>query len=244
MWNEFDEDIDVKSIVFLYELRHACNVLGLEEVARGLRMSPKNVTRLYESSIHGSEDILDFFNISKKEFSKLLIEYEKESTDVEELIEDARIRNDELIVKLKQNRTNYAGIGTNKAKRRLNKLALTNPLAKAVRLALEIEDKNISAKDSYGKYRDKIYNLKTKLIMDLCKLFKEQNWIYGIQDSKIPPVSHIIYFEIPTCEQISWHFTPEKENEFPAYTGKWDEKINSTIGKLEVVTKKLLQTIQ
>ena len=153
---------------------------------------------------------------------------------------EIRAKHEALASDLKNQRSKFAGIGTNKAKRRLNKLAINDPIAKAIRLALEVEDKNISAKQYYGKYRERNYDQKAILIDDLCKLFKEQNWIYGIQNSDVYPVTHVIYFEIPTCEQISWHFSPTKESDFPIYAGEWDGKQNSTLGKLETIAIKLL----
>jgi hypothetical protein len=80
--------------------------------------------------------------------------------------------------------------------------------------------------------------------MELCKLFKESGWNYGIQKSEVPPTSHVIYFEIPNCEQISWHFTPENEEDFRQYKREWDKKPNSTLDKLEVVTMKLLSELK
>jgi hypothetical protein len=159
-------------------------------------------------------------------------------------IQEIREKNENLIYDLKKKRKEFAGVGTNKAKRRLNKLASTNLIAKAVRLALEIEDKNISAKKSYGKYQERIYKQKNTLIMELCDLFKKNDWNYGIQKSEAIPTSHVIYFEIPNCKQISWHFTPEKEEDFSPYKGKWDKKLNSTLDKLEVVTVKLLSGLK
>jgi hypothetical protein len=176
-----------------------------------------------------------------QDFQKLLHQHEEEAAERHHRILDVHLKNAQLISELQQKRQEFAGIGTNKAKRRLNKLTLTDPLAKAVRLALEIEDKSISAKNSYGKYKDRIYKQKTKFILDLCELFKEQGWTYGVQKSNVPPTTHVIYFEIPECEQISWHFTPEKKDDFPNYKGEWDKKQNSTIKKLEIVTARLLQ---
>lgn len=152
-------------------------------------------------------------------------------------LEEALDKNFELIFDLQYKRRHFAGIGTNKAKRRLNKLALDNPIAKAVRVALEIEDKNISAKDSWGKYQQRIYDVKTKLIFDLVSLFQQENWIYGVQPVD-GPTSHVIYFEVPGCEQISWHITTE--HILPAYNKKWDGKENSTLDKLEMITREIL----
>ena len=170
-------------------------------------------------------------------------DYYDDEYEFSKVPEQVKRKNNQLIYQLKTNRTKFAGIGTNKAKRRLNKLAINSILAKAVRLALEIEDKNISAKNSYGKYRNKIYNQKTELILELCKIFKEQNWIYGTQKSEVPAATKVIYFEIPECEQISWHFSPTIGKYIPIYEKEWDKKENSTLSKLEVITKQLLITL-
>jgi len=206
-----------------------------------LGVTLERISALYTSDMHGSMEVLQFLKISNDEFEKLVEQHEQKTKEYRQRINDIHEKNEYLIFQLKRERKEFAGIGTNKAKRRLNKLAPTNMLAKAVRLALEVEDKNISAKNSYGTYQEKIYKNKTALILDLCKLFKEQGWHYGIQKSEVPPTSHVIYFEIPTCEQISWHFTPEKYDDFPVYKGDWDKKPNSTIQKLEVVAERLLQ---
>jgi hypothetical protein len=170
-------------------------------------------------------------------YSRRRYESEEESIAKYEAIQ----KNERLIDDLMRKRKVFANIGTNKAKRRLNKLAETNVIAKAVRLAIEIEDKSITAKKEFGKYRDKIYNQKSEMIMKLCDLFKANNWKYGIQSSDNYSASHVIFFEIPTVEQISWHFSPDKRD-IPVYDGVWDEKVNSTMNKLEKATKKLLSS--
>lgn len=238
---DFDE-IDVSKIDYLYELRHACNVLGINYIAKELSVSAKRVMKLCDSDVHGSEGLKQFFKVPYNEFLKAIEKCELEDMEYWKSINKAHEKNGRLIYDLKCKREKFAGIGTNKAKRRLNKLALNNPVAKAVRLALEAEDKSISAKKYYGTYQSRIYEQKTKLILDLCNLFKEHGWKYGIQKSEIPPTSHVIYFEIPHCEQISWHFTPEKKDgNFPKYEGEWDKKINSTLDKIEVTTLMLLE---
>jgi len=235
-------EIDVNEITHLYELRHAVNVLGFGAVVNGLGVNFRRVVILYNSCIHGSTDLTRLFMANDEDFKKLVREYELEATERELRIAAIEDSNEKLIAELKHKRKNFAGIGTNKAKRRLNKVSLTDPLAKVIRVALEIEDKSISAKNSYGTYREKIYRQKTKLILNLCDLFKEQGWTYGVQKSDVPPTTHVIYFEVPGCEQISWHFTPENDDAgFPAYTGEWDRKQNSTMGKIEVVAARLLQ---
>lgn len=239
-WDSYSDNIIVKDICFVYELRHACNVLGVQDVASKLCVKADRIIDICNSNVHGSKDIDALLTVTHEKFVKAIEEYECENLERLQQIQEVHKKNENLIYDLKKKREEFAGIGTNKAKRRLNKLSLTSLIAKAVRLALEVEDKSISAKKSYGEYRERIYKQKNTLIMELCELFKENDWNYGIQKSEIFPTSHVIYFEIPDCEQISWHFTPEKEEDFSQYKGEWDKKPNSTLDKLEVVTVKLL----
>lgn len=59
--------------------------------------------------------------------------------------------------------------------------------------------------------------------MELIKLFSDYNMIYGYQESDVDIVPTIIYFEIPNCEQISFHCSTSRKN-VPKYIGKWDGK--------------------
>lgn len=140
-------------------------------------------------------------------------------------------KNEDLIGQLQYLRTNALGIGTNKIKRRLNKLAKESSLAKALRLAIEIEDVNILAKKSYGTYKDKNYNKKSELIFELVDLFDKNNWVYGIHKNKGRETNAIIFFEIPNTEQISFHIYLHSRN-IQTYSKKWDGKENSTYPKL------------
>lgn len=236
---DLDEDIN-----YLYELRHSSNVFGDQYVADLLNIQVKKVIELRESNVHGSKKLDIFLKASKSQFKELIQQFEEEEYQRQLGIYHAKIKNQILINSLKEKRKNFAGIGTNKAKRRLNKLAKTDPIAQATRLAIEIEDKNISAKEAFGTFKDRIYNIKASLILDLCLIFKENSWTYGIQEDNTSITFYVIYFEIPGCEQISWHYMPLDPKEFPIYNKTWDQKENSTLLKLENITKKLLKNNQ
>jgi hypothetical protein len=155
--------------------------------------------------------------------------------------QDARIdHRKQLIGNLRDARESFAGIGTRRAKLRLNKLVDSNPVAKAVRLALEIEDRNISAKRYWGDYSRQSYDDKSGLIGQLIEVFQEQGWLWGVQKSDPLPLtpSHVIYFDIPGCEQISWHHAAK--GDAPEYPGVWDSKPGSTLSKLEALAITLL----
>lgn len=138
-----------------------------------------------------------------------------------------------LISQLHGKRETFCGIGTRKAKIRLNKLAKTDTIAALYRKALEIEDKNIQAK-AYPSYREEYYEEKSLLIEDLIKTCLAENIKVGYSCETTEyeqDTIYIVYFELPNCEQISWHCT-DKPN-CPVYDGVWDGKVNSTLPKLE-----------
>lgn len=142
-----------------------------------------------------------------------------------------------LILQLKRERESFCSIGTRKAKLRLNKLAKSNISAMLYRKALEIEDKNISAK-MYSNYREKYYDEKSTLINKFVAFCVDNNITIGyhcVDDYDIP--QYIIYVHLPNCEQISWH-TYNKPN-CGLYEDKWDGKKESTLPKLE---KAILKT--
>ena len=143
-----------------------------------------------------------------------------------------------LIDKLEYQREQFCGIGTRKIKIRLNKLAQKELNAKLYRLALEIEDKNISAK-KYENYRDKYYQEKSERIAELIKICLDNNIIVGWQkqnndDFRLP--LYVVYFELPFCEQISWHSYDFPK--CPIYEKQWDGKEESTLKKLEAAILK------
>lgn len=242
-----DYDLDVKDIRRLHELRHAVNVYDPKFVARELRVSERRITYLYDSDIHGSQEIKSLLKLPDAELRRRVeqIEEEEEDDNEDEIlseIELAKLRAWHLSSDLRDKRKNFAGIGTNKAKRRLNKLAKNNLYAKAIRTALEIEDKNICAKEEVGEYRQRKYKQKAQLILDLCSIFRETDWGWGIEKTNNYSASHIIYFEIPGyIEQISWHFTPEDEQQFPKYHREWDKIECASLRKLERATLKIFQ---
>jgi hypothetical protein len=243
--DDFDcNDLDVSSIQFIYQLRHSCNVLGSNEVAKILQKDCNKIEIICNSNIHGSNSFKDILNLKKKSFTNRIKELEHDEYEEQERKEQAEYKNHVLTCSLMEKRQTFAGIGTNKAKRRLNKLALNDSIAKAVRLAIEIEDKNITAKSiPYFEYRERKYKVKGELIDKLIDLFKEQNWTYGIQQANNYSCSHVIYFEIPDCEQLSWHFTLDKDVVYPTYEKEWDGLENSSLIKLEKTSIELLKTL-
>jgi hypothetical protein len=143
-----------------------------------------------------------------------------------------------------QARTQFAGVGTRKAKLALNKLAKTNPYARALRIALEIEDANLTAKRYFGgdcggyTYAEVNYLKKCENIEALIEISKSEAWVLGVQPSDLPDTTHVIYFEIPGVGQVSWHYSPR--GPLSIYKGQWDGEEGSTLQKLENAITSLL----
>ncbi|MDY4528878.1 MAG: hypothetical protein SPE11_13340, partial [Parabacteroides sp.] len=103
--------------------------------------------------------------------------------DLDQLRHDiAKAKNERLITQLRHGREEMCGIGTRRIKLLLNRLAKAgDEMAGVYRLALELEDVNIQAKDTYGKYRLKKYDLKEKMLRELIKVCKTNGFVYGYQ---------------------------------------------------------------
>lgn len=152
-----------------------------------------------------------------------------------EMKEEAEMKNAQLIDQLYDMRQNMCGIGTRRVKLFLNSRIKKNDiLAKLYRLALEIEDNNIQAKDNFY-YSLHYYNKKEELIKELAQLCVENNYTFGIQNSDVKITNTIIYFELPYCEQISFHcnLSDDIKQKYPPYNKEWDRKVNSTLFKIE-----------
>lgn len=143
-------------------------------------------------------------------------------------------------------RHEFCGIGTRRTKLALNRLAKTSNYAKALRVALEVEDKNLTAKKYHGgdiggySYDQIAYFAKHDGIMKLIQICKAQGWTFGIHKAGVFGATHVVYFDLPGVNQISWHFTPPADHELPPYAGVWDYQENSTLRKLEVAITPLV----
>ncbi len=99
----------------------------------------------------------------------------------------------ELVRKLEKARHDFCGIGTRAVKLRLNRIGRTNVLARAFRIALEIEDCSTQAK-KYGRseWADWKYFEKGEKIHDLIKIFEREGWLFGFHKSNSFETRHII----------------------------------------------------
>ena len=146
----------------------------------------------------------------------------------------------------KTDRTEYAGVGTRIAKLRLNRQANTSVYAKALRIALEIEDTNLTAKKYHGgniggyTYDQLNYLKKAEGIESLIEIATTLDWVWGVQKADASQTTHVIYFDFPGVGQVSWHYSPKPGGDLPTYPGTWDGRKNSILGKLEKPIKELV----
>lgn len=216
---------DPSQIETVAELRHYINIWGLNKKLKAhFPNAPLNEIREnFSGKISITKAISNFESINAEAKKKKAEKRAKEK------------QQKELIKQIPEARKEYCGLGTRKVKLLLNRLSKTSPLAKAYRLALETEDLNIQAKANLY-YADKIYSKKGRKILELAGLCKQEGYPYGYQDSPNTVwIAHVVYFDLPNCEQISFHADLDKWylKDFPKYEGEWDGKINSTLGKLE-----------
>lgn len=120
--------------------------------------------------------------------------------------EAALAKNARLAEILSEKRNTFCGVGTRRVKLLLNKkMKDGDKKARIYRIALEAEDKNITAKESYWKYQERIYKAKAKLVRQLMEICRSSNIVYGWQLQKGFSTNTIVYFELPQMEQISFH---------------------------------------
>ncbi len=146
----------------------------------------------------------------------------------------------ELVRQLETARAQFCGIGTRKVKLELNRIGLSCATARAFRIALEIEDCSTQGKKYMGsEWSDKKYREKGDLIEKLCKLCAIEGWTYGKQKSGSYHTKWIVYFELPSCEQISFH--TNLSIDIADYPFEWDGKTSSTLRKLEAAITEFLK---
>jgi hypothetical protein len=152
--------------------------------------------------------------------------------DVDDGHYEAITKNQKNIQKLKCIRKDALGIGTNKLKRRLNKLSENDINSKIIRILLEIEDVSTQAKDTSYKYKQKKYDQKDRLLRELLDIYFNTTFKFGYQKSDVPITKYIFYFHLPDDVQVSFHSNLSDLRDVPKYEMKWDGKVNSTFDKI------------
>jgi len=142
-----------------------------------------------------------------------------------------------LIESLEYSRDIFCGIGTRKVKLFLNSLIKKgDKIAKLYRTILELQEANILAKLYFGKWRREYYDKKEYLIsslVSLCKDISDVNYGFTVEHTRV--TDHIIYFDLPGCEQISYHcnLSPSQLKSIPEYNGVWDGQEDNALAKIE-----------
>lgn len=235
-YDDYDYDDDYHKIIYdanpklvddVSMLRHFINCHGVtKNLKKHLGLTHDQISEICDVC-KGSTSI--------KELRKNYDEVIKKAWETKAAIEDAKMKNLDLIAQLEEARNSFCGIDTRNIKLLLNKLSKQGDLiAKTLRTLLEAEDENIKAKSGWKS--DYHYNQKYNLVLEAINLYKEQNLIYGYQDTSNPRTNCIIYFELPnTSDQISFHMNVDNNilSTIPQYPKDWDNMVNSTIPKIE-----------
>lgn len=128
------------------------------------------------------------------------------------------------------------GIGLRKVKLFLNaRIKEGDEKARLYRYALEAEGENLKAKKALHKYHSDYhaYDKKEYYICNLADICMRLSVPFGTQTSDAPAALYVVYYELPNCEQISFHTNAYEADSWPEYQGKWDGKKCSTMEKLE-----------
>lgn len=128
------------------------------------------------------------------------------------------------------------GIGQRRVKLFLNAcIKAGDEVAQMYRLALEAEGVNLNAKKALKKYHSDYhaYDKKEECLRQLSDMCKRMSVVFGIQASTAPAARYVVYYELPGCEQVSFHTNEPQAAGWPKYDGAWDGKKCSTLGKLE-----------
>lgn len=232
---DYDEDnyyditdsSDPNLVKTVSNLRHYINCHGItNELVKYLNLTREQIGNVVEYCF-GRTNIKDVIDNYEE-----IIEGAMEARNAKE---EALMKNEELILILKDKRKTMCGVGTRRVKLMLNKLIKQdNIVAEAIRICLEIEDYNIKAKEN-RYYQETNYYHKEELLKQLITLCLDNGFICGKQHSDNHSASLLTYFELPNCEQISFHSNIDSSfsDKIPTYEKEWDGKVNSTLDKLE-----------
>jgi len=134
-------------------------------------------------------------------------------------------------------RNTIFNISSRKLKIRLNKVAKNDDYFKFLRILIELEDVNITAKKTSRYFINKIYSIKNSLLEDLVDFIKNssvdiiQNINYGKGIDEYGFVSNVIYIDLPlTKKQISFHYVEYLD--IPNYDKDWDKVENITMARI------------
>ena len=137
-------------------------------------------------------------NELKRDVNKVL----EEEKQRQQNIENDKLNNFELIMQLKQARTDFCGIDTRNIKLLLNRLSKKGDrVAKLLRILLQAEDENIQAKKGWKS--EWHYKQKYLLVIEASELARSLGIIYGIQKTDNYSANSIMYNKVS-------HFSEKK----------------------------------
>lgn len=138
--------------------------------------------------------------------------------------------------KLERFKKEACGIGLRKVIKKMDAIArkTKDRQARLVLLLLETEYANLSAKQHrHKKKKDKIYERKDILLLQMADYLDKLHWKYGINDETGKNADHIVYVYLPNGVQLSWHCNGFSiYQRYPPIDAQWDGQVCMTMEKI------------
>ena len=137
--------------------------------------------------------------------------------------------------KLEHFKETACGMGLRKVIKYLHKLdkVTKDPETRLIRMLLETEYANLSAKQHNGRLKGVIYERKAILLFQMADLLEETGWNYGINEETGKNASYLVYVYLPNGVQLTWHCNEYAIYEsYPQIDAQWDGQVCMTMEKI------------
>ena len=127
------------------------------------------------------------------------------------------------------------GMGLRKVIKYLHKLdkVTKDPETRLIRMLLETEYANLSAKQHNGRLKGVIYERKAILLFQMADLLEEMGWNYGINEETGKNASYLVYVYLPNGVQLTWHCNEYAiYDSYPQSDAQWDGQVCMTMEKI------------
>jgi len=137
--------------------------------------------------------------------------------------------------KLENHKKSACGMGLRKLIKHLDAMSRVgdNTELRLLKMLLETEFANLSAKQHSGKEKSLIYERKDILLYQMSELLDELGWRYGINDATGKNACYLVYVYLPNGVQLTWHSNDLYIYEYyPLIDVEWDGQVCMTMDKI------------
>ena len=137
--------------------------------------------------------------------------------------------------KLEVHKKTACGMGLRKVIKYLDRLSKANKdqETRLLKMLLETEYANLSAKQHSGKEKALVYERKDILLCQMSALLDELGWRYGINEATGKNACYLIYVYLPNGVQLTWHSNDLYIYEYyPLIDAEWDGQVCMTMDKI------------